>query len=228
MLRDFIKTRERKLSKSKRKYFSCLDEFSIKKPEQLFEEKCKFSKINLEIGFGNGENILHQARIRSDELHIGCEVYKNGISTLIGRLKSLQIENVKIYYGNAIELIRDLPSHILRKVDILFPEPWKKRKHHKRRIVNKENIDLIYEKMTHQGTLTIASDCTDYCQNIFSLIDKSNFFYKYESIRHLRDLKKKLGKYEIVKTKYFIRAKMRGSDIYQFVLKIDKNRELGI
>jgi tRNA (guanine-N7-)-methyltransferase len=120
------------------------------------------SAIWLEIGFGGGEHLAAQAEGHPDIGFIGCEFFENGIEKLLARIESRQLRNVRIFTDDARLLIAALPPASIARVFVLFPDPWPKRRHHKRRIVSRETLDRLGEVMCDVAELRLATDDADY------------------------------------------------------------------
>ena len=135
------------------------------------------SNFRLEIGFGYGENILHNALLNPDINYVGCEVYFNGISNLLQQIDNQSIQNISIWPGDARVLLEKLPKNIIEKTYILFPDPWPKRKHHKRRLISNEFLLLLANKMKLQGEIIIATDNSDYATWIERTMTCTNLSY---------------------------------------------------
>lgn len=116
----------------------------------------------LEIGFGAGEHLAWQAEQHRHIGFIGAEVFVNGIASLLRQIRERQLDNVRILDGDGRDLLEALPAACLGRVFILFPDPWRKARHHKRRIVRPETLDHMARLMKDGAELRLASDHTDY------------------------------------------------------------------
>jgi tRNA (guanine-N7-)-methyltransferase len=116
----------------------------------------------LEIGFGAGEHLAIQAATHPQKGIIGCEIFENGIVKLLARLERCLLENIRVFPGDARLLIEALPPASTERVFILFPDPWPKRRHNKRRLVSEEVLDSLAEIMTDGAELRLATDDQDY------------------------------------------------------------------
>ena len=145
-----------------------LAENPIRKKINLFTNS---NPVWLEIGFGSGEHLFHQA-IENPEINIvGCEPYINGVATLLGKLQKNNLKNVLIYPGDVRDLMDVLPNSIFEKVFLLYPDPWPKTKHHKRRFVSPEFLDPLIPLIKENGNIHIATDIGDYVrQALLNLI----------------------------------------------------------
>lgn len=118
----------------------------------------------LEIGFGAGEHLAAMAARYPDIAFIGCEPFINGMASFLVRMEEQQLNNLRLYHDDARLLLRALPENSLMRTYILFPDPWPKLRHHKRRIINPETLDLLSRTLKSGGELRLATDDTDYCQ----------------------------------------------------------------
>ncbi len=112
----------------------------------------------LEIGFGAGEHLAWQAERNPDVGFIGCEPFINGVASLLDRVDRLRLDNVRIHADDARPLIAALPEACLGRCFVLFPDPWPKRRHHRRRIVNPELLDRLARCLKPGAELRLASD----------------------------------------------------------------------
>ncbi|MGH6888381.1 MAG: tRNA (guanosine(46)-N7)-methyltransferase TrmB [Rhizomicrobium sp.] len=115
----------------------------------------------LEIGFGGGEHLLWQAEHHPNIGLIGAEPYQNGVAKLLAKLAA-QAWNVRIYEGDAREIIASLPDASLGRVFLLFPDPWPKKRHHKRRFIQVETLDALARVMKPGAEFRFASDDENY------------------------------------------------------------------
>lgn len=123
----------------------------------------------LEIGFGGGEHTLAQARQYPTIGMIGCEPYVNGVASLLDGMDREGLSNIRIHADDARELLMALPDDSIGKAFILFPDPWPKRRHHKRRIVNSETLDALARILRPGGELRMATDDPIYATEILAL-----------------------------------------------------------
>jgi len=116
----------------------------------------------LEIGFGGGEHLAALAERHPDTGLIGCEVFENGIAKLLGEIERRRLSNVHMFIDDARLLIAALPTATIARVFILFPDPWPKHRHHKRRIVSPDTLDHLARIMTGGAELQLATDDPGY------------------------------------------------------------------
>ncbi len=124
----------------------------------------------VEIGFGNGEATWRMAQNEPQKNFIGIEVHKPGIGHLLQALEAHGLANVRIASEDAVEFIHDrLDAESLDEVRIYFPDPWPKKRHHKRRIIQPAFLDLLAEKMATGGILHIATDWQPYAEHMLEV-----------------------------------------------------------
>ena len=140
----------------------CLD------PDVLFGAARR--PIWLEIGFGGGEHLVQQAERHPTAGFIGCEVFENGIVKLLAQIEQRRLDNIRIFADDARLLIVALPPASIDRVFILFPDPWPKRRHHKRRLLSRETLDALAEIMADGAELRVATDDGDYLCCILELL----------------------------------------------------------
>lgn len=133
----------------------------------------------LEIGFGNGEALARMAELQPEHDFIGIEVHRPGVGHLLRLLEERAIENVRIYNADAVQVIEEcLPDDSLDRVLLFFPDPWHKKRHHKRRIVQTEFADLLARKIKPGGILHMATDWQDYAEHMLAVMQASGDFRK--------------------------------------------------
>ena len=206
----FYKKRLRRpLSKKQRK----LLKFTLQK--FLFKKKIVNNKKFLEIGFGYGENLIHLSKNNSDTSIIGCEVYEPGIANLVEKIEIEKLKNIYIYPKNIFSLFDNLEKNSFQKVFILYPDPWPKKKHFKRRLISEILLEKIYEILKKNGLIFISTDSSDYLNLIlYKFFLNKNFLWVNKKITNCYKRPKELieSKYErkgIIKSnkKYFLKFK---------------------
>ena len=146
-----------------------LPKFGIEYREQsLFNLSELFGRqapVWLEIGFGNGDALLDMAKRYPETDFIGIEVHEPGVGQALMGIESRQLTNVRIVQHDAMEVLDQMiPSASLNRVLLFFPDPWRKKRHFKRRIVQKEFIELVTDKLEAGGVLHCATDWQDYAE----------------------------------------------------------------
>jgi tRNA (guanine-N7-)-methyltransferase len=118
----------------------------------------------LEIGFGGGEHLAHLAGLNRGVQLVGAEPFVNGVAKLLALIEERQLGNILIHDGDARDLFDVLPDAVFDRVYLLYPDPWPKVRHHRRRFVNPENLPHIHRLLKPDGLFLFASDIEDYVQ----------------------------------------------------------------
>ncbi len=126
--------------------------------------------VVMEIGFGNGDNLCHLARVNPDTDFLGVEVHRPGIGSLLLKLDRDGIENVRVICADAaLVLATRIPKASLTAVYLLFPDPWPKKRHHKRRLLQHGFVTQIGECLCPGGDLYVATDWQDYAEHVLKV-----------------------------------------------------------
>ena len=119
--------------------------------------------VRLEIGFGGGEHLIAEARAFPAAGFIGCEPYVNGMAKILALIEAGDISNIRLFAGDAAELLAWVPAKSLARIDLIHPDPWPKRRHWKRRFVQDSTIAAMARALTKGGEFRFVSDISDYC-----------------------------------------------------------------
>ncbi len=132
----------------------------------------------IEIGFGNGEVTAQMALIKPEYNYIGLEVYLKGFVKLLKEIGENSIDNVRIMRFNAIDVLQNMiPDNSVSGFHIFFPDPWPKKKHHKRRIMNPDFLHLLATKLKKNGYIYMVTDWEEYAEEVLSLVDNEPLLY---------------------------------------------------
>ncbi len=129
----------------------------------------------LEIGFGSGEHLVHQAAANPDVGIIGAEPYINGVATLLGKIRHAKVGNLAVYPGDARNLMDVLPMASIARAFLLYPDPWPKSRHHRRRFVTPEHLLPLARVMMPGAILRIATDIPDYVRQSLEEVPRAGF-----------------------------------------------------
>ena len=139
----------------------------------------------LDIGFGAGETLISLAESRKDFMVLGAEVYLSGIGSVLSKADNLKLKNIRIVNEDAEDLLRQkIPDHSIDVVLMFYPDPWPKRKHHKRRLIKKEFIKLLNSKLKTGGIFYFKTDWKDYFNEV-SCLFKEDSDWKELSLQEL-------------------------------------------
>ena len=128
----------------------------------------------LEIGFGNGENLAALAQSHPGRDFLGVEVHRPGIGRLLLALEAQQLTNVRVICHDAVEVLaQQIPPQWLREILVLFPDPWPKKRHHKRRLVQSAFAELAATRLAADGVLRIATDWEPYAQEMLMTLSRT-------------------------------------------------------
>ena len=147
----------------------------------------------IEIGFGDGAALIESALKYPDKNFIGIEVYDSGLGQCLNAINQHKIKNIRLIYGDAVEVLKQfITKKSVEKINILFPDPWPKKRHHKRRLINKRFLALLSKSLINKGIVNISTDWEDYAQQIELTFKESNQFKEIKS--ESRNLKTKFEK----------------------------------
>ena len=136
-------------------------------PEALFPDG---TPLWLEVGFGAGEHLTDRARAHPEVGLIGCEPFINGVAMALGRIAAAGLTNVRLHPGDARDLIELLPDGALDRVFLLYPDPWPKARHRRRRFASVENLAALRRVMAPGAELRLATDIPDYAAHALEAV----------------------------------------------------------
>ena len=217
LIRSFGRIKSRKFSDHKNFLFeNLMPKYEINNFQDIVNkvEFSGFVEVFLEIGSGFGDFIFNKSNINRDKLFIGCEPHLNGLVNILSMLENSPLDNICLYRQDVRLLIDNMADNFLDHIFILFPDPWPKSKHHKRRLINKNFLDLLAKKVKQEGKITIATDHDDYKTAIISSINQSDSWY------WLAKSSKDWQEFPLdwVETKYQRKAKIEGRNSVIFEL----------
>ena len=149
--------------------------------------------VVIEIGFGDGTVLIESALKNPNKNFIGIEVYDSGLGQCLNEINKHKIKNIRLIYGDAVEVFEQfITKKSVEKINILFPDPWPKKRHHKRRLINKRFLALLSKSLINKGIVNISTDWEDYAQQIELTFKESSQFKEIKS--ESRNLKTKFEK----------------------------------
>jgi tRNA (guanine-N7-)-methyltransferase len=167
--------------------------------------------VVIEIGFGMADSLIELAQTHPDINFIGIEVHPPGVGRCLHQIHEKGIKNLKVFWADANEVLnKAIPENSLDKVFLLFPDPWPKTRHNKRRIVQTSFVDLIVSKLKPNGLFHIATDWQPYADHIYAVLEDCSALQKCDL---------NLDLIPRVKTKYERRGVLRKHIISDFVYR---------
>jgi tRNA (guanine-N7-)-methyltransferase len=177
-LRTFGRTRSRAIKPRQAALMSTLLP-EIAAPEGPFDPRDlapEATEVWLEIGFGGGEHLAAQATRRPDVLILGAEPFLNGVASALRHVEAARLTNVRIHPADARDLMAALPAACLERIFILFPDPWPKARHNKRRLVQPAFVAQAARLLRPGGRLRLATDWADYADHTLALFARTPEF----------------------------------------------------
>lgn len=185
----------------------------------LFKRE-NYGRLVIEVGFGHGEHLVQMALENQNDLFIGCEPFENGVAKAVTKIQAHNLENVLVYMGDARDVLDSAYQDSISVVYVLFPDPWPKKRHIKRRIVSEEFLALLDKALIPDGALMVASDCEHYIEHVIEVVDNYNSKYgeRFELQSHDIDyFKTKTDVFGI--TRYEQKALRAGRQCYYMTIR---------
>ncbi|MEM7643822.1 MAG: tRNA (guanine(46)-N(7))-methyltransferase TrmB [Pseudomonadota bacterium] len=135
----------------------------------------------LEIGFGGGEHMAAQAEAHPEVGIIGAEPYINGVAMLLGKLRKLPVDNVRLHPGDVRDVFDVLPDQSIAKAFLLYPDPWPKARHHRRRFVTPEHLEPLARVLRPGAEFRVATDIPDYVRQTLEQVPRHGFEWMADS-----------------------------------------------
>ena len=144
-----------------------------------------YKKHKIEIGFGDGEHLISKAKNDKNTHYIGCEVFINGLGKVLKRIKEENINNISLCGLNCLYLLNSLENMSIDDIFIINPDPWEKKRHFKRRLINHDFISLLYKKLKINGSVSITTDSISYFEYMSKIIRNNYIEFKEYDIKVL-------------------------------------------
>jgi tRNA (guanine-N7-)-methyltransferase len=146
------------------------------------------AQVWLEIGFGSGEHLAWQAEHHPHTGFVGCEPFINGVASLLGKIESAGLTTIRIYDGDARDVLAWLPTQSIARIFVLFPDPWPKKRHQKRRLLSPDAVGQIARVLAPGGELRFATDSGDYaCEALRTILTGGAFAWTAETAKDWRE-----------------------------------------
>jgi len=175
-IRSFVRREGRMSQRQAHAYNNYMSDYGI----NFIQQKIKFDElfgnnnpVTVEIGFGMGQSLIEQAVNYPTDNFIGIEVHRPGIGSVLAEIQEKSVNNVRVICHDAIEVFEHMISdESLSKVQLFFPDPWHKSRHHKRRIVKSEFAQSTQKKLKAGGLLHMATDWEDYAKHMLAVMQQ--------------------------------------------------------
>ena len=187
-IRSFVRRAGRITASQQRALDELWPRYGLDYSEDMLDFEAVFGRmapVVVEIGFGNGETFVKQAVANPDRNYLGIEVHQPGVGHCLLKTEEAGVDNVRVIAHDAIEVLdRQVPPSSISRLNLYFPDPWPKKRHHKRRIVQDRFIELVAARLVAGGTLNIATDWANYAEHIDEVLARSNRFTCIERREH--------------------------------------------
>jgi tRNA (guanine-N7-)-methyltransferase len=176
-IRSFVRRDGRMTEAQRRVLVELWPAFGLKLADGKMDTTTVFRReaaCTLEIGFGSGYSLLEIAKAHPEQDFIGIEMYQPGVGQLLLGVETQEIKNIRVYYADAVEVIQQcIPDGSLDVIQIFFPDPWPKRRHHKRRLIQSEFVNLVVSKLKVGGMLHLATDWEHYAKQMMRVLSQT-------------------------------------------------------
>jgi len=179
-IRSFVIRRGRMTDGQRASYESHWSEYGLDLndgqivPEEIFGRK---APVVVEIGFGMGDSLYEMCTAQPEIDFIGIEVHSPGVGRLMNKAAESNLSNLKVYLADAKDVLdKCIPCNSIDRIQIYFPDPWHKKKHKKRRLVQPDFISHLIPKLSQGGMLHMATDWQDYAEQMFDVMEADSAF----------------------------------------------------
>ena len=211
-LKSFVLRKGRVTSNQKRAIQDLWDEFVIFESSDL-QKSWVQEKLALDIGFGAGETTAYLSRAKPNMSIIGAEVYLSGIGSLLSKIRDENLQNIKILNSDVVAFLENNDAYFFDLVLMFYPDPWPKRKHHKRRLFKDDFLQLLNKKVKKEGIFYFKTDW----QHYFDEVMKIELDSKTWQVIEKKDLEDYLIK--LPQTSFELKAMESKREVFELILK---------
>lgn len=173
-IRSYVKRQGRMTPRQAQALAKFWPKYGLQIEKQPYDIKDIFNRsapLIMEIGFGMGASLLQSAQAKPDSNFIGIEVHLPGVGALLADMDECKIENIRIFQNDAVEVLTScIADNSIDKIMILFPDPWPKKRHHKRRLIQPDFLKLVFAKLKSGGHLHLATDWQPYASQMMQVV----------------------------------------------------------
>jgi len=219
-VRSFVRRAGRLTTAQERALTELWPVWGIDYGESALDLKALFgraAKNVLEIGFGNGDTLAEDAASKPEQNFLGIEVHQPGVGRLLMHIERRNLSNVRVICHDAVEVLgAQIPPASLDTVNIYFPDPWPKKRHHKRRLIQPAFLGLLARAIKTQARLHIATDWLPYAEHIHACLNDSPDFNNAKHGQTLDDARH-TGEVLRSETKFERRGRKLGHEVWDFI-----------
>ncbi len=179
-IRSFVRREGRLTSGQERALTNLWPQFGIDEGDEQLDLNKMFGRNApkvFEIGFGNGASLAEMAKAHPENDYLGVEVHRPGVGQLLMHIEEHELTNLRVACTDAVELLKHrISDHSLSRVQLYFPDPWHKKRHHKRRIIQPDFVKLLTQKLNIGGHLHMATDWEHYAEQMLNDLSDSELF----------------------------------------------------
>jgi len=211
-LKSFVLRKGRVTSNQKRAIQDLWDEFVIFESSDL-QKSWVQEKLALDIGFGAGETTAYLSRAKPNMSIIGAEVYLSGIGSLLSKIRDENLQNIKILNSDVVAFLENNDAYFFDLVLMFYPDPWPKRKHHKRRLFKDDFLQLLNKKVKKEGIFYFKTDWQHYFDEVMK-IELDSKTWQVIKKKELEDYLIKLPQ-----TSFELKAMESKREVFELILK---------
>ena len=177
-IRSFVRREGRLTSGQERALAELFPQFGLTCAQGLCDWPAVFGNTNpvvLELGFGNGASLLQQAMNEPHLNFVGIEVHRPGVGALLLGVEQHALANIRVFCDDAVEVVRDcIPLASLQRIQVYFPDPWHKKRHHKRRLIQSMFVETLVDRLQPGGLLHLATDWENYAEHMAEVLEANS------------------------------------------------------
>ncbi|MEN8218289.1 MAG: tRNA (guanosine(46)-N7)-methyltransferase TrmB [Pseudomonadota bacterium] len=182
MIRSFVRRRGRITAGQQRALDTLWPHYGVD-TDKMLDLNALFGRPaekHLEIGFGSGDALVTMAKAHPEHDYLGIDIYRPGIGHLLLQIEAAELTNVRVICADAVEVLQDqLPLYSLDAVYLFFPDPWSKKRHQKRRLVQPDFVKLLAQRMKSGGYLQLATDWENYAEQMLEVLEAAPEFINH-------------------------------------------------